>query len=49
MVTNNQEGIKRKDVITIVRVGRIIINPRTMIVMRSRIIMSVRERNKGIR
>jgi hypothetical protein len=34
MVTNNQEGIKRKDVIIIVRVGRIIINPRTMVIMR---------------
>jgi hypothetical protein len=33
MVTNNQEGIKRKDVVTIVRVGRIIINPRTMVIM----------------
>jgi hypothetical protein len=30
MVTNNQEGIKRKDVVTIIRVGGIIImiNPR---------------------
>jgi hypothetical protein len=34
MVTNNQEGIRRKDIIIIVRVGRIIINPRTMVIMR---------------
>jgi hypothetical protein len=33
MVTNNQEGIRRKDVIIIVRVGKIIINPRTMVVI----------------
>jgi hypothetical protein len=34
MVTNNQAGIRRKDVIIIVRVGKIIINPRTMVIMR---------------
>jgi hypothetical protein len=35
MVTNNQKGIKEKDVLTIVRVGGIIIiiNPRTMLIM----------------
>jgi hypothetical protein len=49
MVTRNQEGIKRKDMVTIVRVGRIIINPRTTVIMRSRIIMLVRERKKGER
>jgi hypothetical protein len=50
MVNNNQEGIKRKDRVTTVRVGRIIIiNPRTTIIMRSRIIMLVRERKKGER
>jgi hypothetical protein len=47
MVTNNQEGIKRNDVIIIVRVGRIIINPRTMLVMRSQIIMLKGARKKG--
>jgi hypothetical protein len=49
MVANNQEGIKIKDVLKIVRVGRIIINQRTMVIMRSRIIMLVRERKKGER
>jgi hypothetical protein len=34
MVTNNQGRIRRKDVILIVRVGRIIINPRKMVIMR---------------
>jgi hypothetical protein len=48
MVTNNQAGIKRNDVIIIVRVGRII-NPRTMVIMRRRIIMLVRVREKGVR
>jgi hypothetical protein len=33
MVTNNQTGIRRNDVIIIVRVGRII-NPTTMVIMR---------------
>jgi hypothetical protein len=41
MVTSNHEGIKRKDIIIIVRVGRIIINPRTMVIMRRQIIMLV--------
>jgi hypothetical protein len=36
MVTNNHEGIKIKDAITIIRVGGIIIiNPRSMVIMRS--------------
>ena len=48
MVTNNQAGIRRKDII-IIRVGIIIINPRTMVIMRSRIIMSVRATKKGER
>jgi hypothetical protein len=47
MVTKNQEGIKIKDVVTIVRVGIIVINPRTIVIMRSRIIMLVMERKKG--
>jgi hypothetical protein len=33
MVTNNEEGIKGKDMVTIVRVGGIIINPRTTLIM----------------
>jgi hypothetical protein len=33
MVTSNQVGIRRKDVIIIVRMGRII-NPRKMVIMR---------------
>jgi hypothetical protein len=33
MVTNNQEGIKRKDEVIIIRVGKIIINPRTTLTM----------------
>jgi hypothetical protein len=49
MVTSNHEGIKRKDVVTIVRVGRIAISPRITIIMRSQIIMLVRERKKGRR
>jgi hypothetical protein len=49
MVTNNQAGIRRKDVIIIVRVGKIIINPRTMVIMRRRIIMLERERKKDVR
>jgi hypothetical protein len=35
MVTNNKEGMKRKDMVAIVRVGKIIINPRTTLIMRS--------------
>jgi hypothetical protein len=34
MVTNNQEGIKGKDVVTIIRVGGMIINPRTTLIMK---------------
>jgi hypothetical protein len=52
MVTNNQEGIKGKDVVTIVRVGGIIIiiiNPRTTLSMRNQTIMLLRERKKGER
>jgi hypothetical protein len=49
MVTNNHEGIKKKDVIKIVRVGGIIINPRKTVIMRSQIILLVRERKKGER
>jgi hypothetical protein len=33
MVTSNQAAIRRKDII-IVRVGKIVINPRTMVIMR---------------
>jgi hypothetical protein len=49
MVTNNHEQIKIKDIIIIVRVRIIIINPRTMVIMRSQIIMLVRETKKGTR
>jgi len=46
MVTNNQEGIKGKDVVTIVREGEviIIINPRTTLIMRNQTIILVRAR-----
>jgi hypothetical protein len=47
MVTTNQAGIRRNNVKIIVRMGRIIINPRTMVIMRRRIIMFLKERNKG--
>jgi hypothetical protein len=40
--------IRRKDVIIIIRVGKIIINPRTMVIMRRRIIMLERERKKDV-
>jgi hypothetical protein len=33
MVTNNQEGIKRKDEVIIIRVGKITIKPRTTLTM----------------
>jgi hypothetical protein len=46
MVTNNQEGLRRKDEVIIVRVGKIIINPRMTIIMINRIIMLVRERKR---
>jgi hypothetical protein len=40
--------IRRKDII-IVRVGKIITNPRTMVIMRRRIIMLERENEKDVR
>jgi hypothetical protein len=48
MVTNNQEGIERKEVVIIIRVGRIIIiiNPRTTLTMIDQITMLVRLRKK---
>jgi hypothetical protein len=49
MVTNNQEGIERKDEVIIVRVGEIITNPRMTLTMIDRIIMLVRERKRNIR
>jgi hypothetical protein len=49
MVTNNQERIRIKDVVIIVRLRKIIINPRTMVIMRRRIIMLERERKKDVR
>jgi hypothetical protein len=48
MVTSNQMGIKGK-VETIVRVGKITINPRTRIIMGSRMIMLERERKRNVR
>jgi hypothetical protein len=33
MVTRDREGIKGKDMVTIVRVGGMIINQRTMLIM----------------
>jgi hypothetical protein len=47
MVTNNQEGIEGKDEVIIVRVGKIITNPRMTLTMIDRIIMLVRERKKN--
>jgi hypothetical protein len=49
MATRNQEGIKGKDEVIIVRVGKIIIKPRTTLTMIDRIIMMVRERKKNER
>jgi hypothetical protein len=44
MVTSNYEGIRGKDELIIIRVGKIItIKPRTTIKMINRIIMLVRE------
>jgi hypothetical protein len=44
---NNHEGIRRKDEVIIIRVGKIIIiNPRMTIIMINQIIMLVRERKK---
>jgi hypothetical protein len=48
MVTNNQMRIKGK-VEIIVRVGRIIINPRTKIIMGNKMIMLERERKRNVR
>ena len=47
MVTSNHEGIKGKEEVIIVRVGKIIIKPRTTLTMIDRIIMLVRERKKN--
>jgi hypothetical protein len=49
MVTSNQVRIRRKYVIIIVRVGKIIINPRTMVIIRRQILMLERSREKYIR
>jgi hypothetical protein len=49
MVTTNEEGIKIKGMVKIVNVGRIIINTRKTLIMRSQITMLVRERKKGER
>ena len=46
MVGNHQEGIRKKDVIT-VRVGKMVINPRT--IMRRRVIELERTNEKNIR
>jgi hypothetical protein len=48
MVTNNQMGMKGK-VETIVRVGKMATNPRTKIIMGSRMIMLERERKRNVR
>jgi hypothetical protein len=50
MVTSNREGIRGNDMVTIVRVGGIIIiiiNPRTTLIMIEQIMMLVRERKKN--
>ena len=47
MVTNNYEGLRRKDEVIIVRVGKIKINPRMTLTMIDRIIMLVSERRKN--
>ena len=46
MVTNHQEGIRRNDVIT-VRVGKMVINPRT--ILRRQVIALERENEKKVR
>jgi hypothetical protein len=46
MVANNQEGIRRKDIITI-RVGKMVIKLRT--IMRRPVLMLERENEKNIR
>ena len=48
MVTNNQMGIKGK-VEIILRVGKMVINPRTKIIMGNIMIMLERERKRNIR
>ena len=48
MVTKNQEGIRRKDVIT-VRVEKMVINPRKIIIMRIWVVMRERENEKNVR
>jgi hypothetical protein len=49
MVTNNQEGIKRKEEVIIIRVGKIILKPRMTLTMIDRIIMLMRERKRNER
>jgi hypothetical protein len=49
MVTKNQEGVKGKDKVIIVRVGKITINPRMTLRMIYQIIMLERERRKNRR
>jgi hypothetical protein len=49
MVTKNQEGIEGKEEVIIVRVGKIITNPRMTLTMIGRKIMMVRERKKNER
>jgi hypothetical protein len=46
MVTSNQEGLIRKHEVIIIRVGKIIIEPRTTLIMINQIIMLVRERKR---
>jgi hypothetical protein len=46
MVTRNPEGTRGKDVVIIIRVGRIITNKRMKIIMINQIIMLVREIKK---
>jgi hypothetical protein len=48
MVSNNQEGLRRKDII-IVWLGKMVINPRKMVIMRRRVIMLERENKKYVR
>ena len=48
MVASNQEGIRRKDII-VIRVGKMVINPRTIIIMRRQVIMLERVNKKDVR
>jgi hypothetical protein len=48
IVTSNHKGLRRKDLITI-RVGKMVINPRTIIIMRIWVIMLERENEKDVR